>query len=229
MPLGELLLEQAGVFAINKPSGVSVIPGRGASEPCLLEQWQERLGKRLWTVHRLDRDTTGVLLFALDAKTHRALSMAFEKGDVRKTYLALVQGALEGERNVDFRLVPARKSRMRIAREGEEGKPASTRIRPMETFSGFSLVEARPLTGRTHQIRVHLQALGHPLMFDHQYGRSEAWVESDFGKEGTSIVLSRTPLHAASLELAGDVSLKVSAPLPQDMATVLKLLRPPQG
>lgn len=229
MSPGELLLQRAGVVAINKPAGVSVIPGRGASGPCLLEQWQERLGKRLWTVHRLDRDTTGVLLFALDAKTHRALSMAFEKGDVRKTYLALVQGALEGDREVDLPLVPARKSRMRVAREGEEGKPACTRIRALETFPGFSLVEAQPLTGRTHQIRVHLQAVGHPLMFDHQYGRSDAWVESELGQAGTSPVLSRTPLHAASLELEGELSLKVSAPLPQDMATVLKLLRGRQG
>jgi 23S rRNA-/tRNA-specific pseudouridylate synthase len=124
--------------------------------------------------------------------------------------------------------VPGRKGRMRVARPGEPGKPSRTRVRPVETFVRASLVEAEPLTGRTHQIRVHLLEMGHPLLVDHQYGRAEPLLEKELGGTGDAVVLARTPLHAARLEwpaLPGVEARVMEALLPEDMARALELLR----
>lgn len=223
-----VLHEGAGVLVVAKPAGVLVIPGRGEGGPSLREQLEEQLHRKVFVVHRLDRDTSGVLVFALDAERHRALSQAFESGQVKKRYRALVEGRVDAPQLVDAALVPARKGRMRVARPGEQGKPSRTRIRPVESFESASLVEAEPLTGRTHQIRVHLLHVGHPLLVDHQYGRAEPLTERELGGSTDSQVLARTPLHAARLEwpvLPGLEPRAVEAPLPEDMGRALELLR----
>ncbi|MBU8894805.1 RNA pseudouridine synthase [Corallococcus sp. M34] len=223
-----ILFEGGGVLVVDKPAGVVVIPGRDGG-PSLRESLEGRLGRKVFVVHRLDRDTSGALVFALDAGVHRALSQAFESGKVRKRYVALVEGRVESPRMVDAPLIAGRKGRMRVARPEEpEGKPSRTRIRPVETFARASFVEAEPLTGRTHQIRVHLLSQGHPLLVDHQYGRDEPLTSTDLGGEGGDVVLARTPLHAARVEwpeLPGVAARAVEAPLAQDMAQALVLLR----
>jgi tRNA pseudouridine32 synthase/23S rRNA pseudouridine746 synthase/23S rRNA pseudouridine955/2504/2580 synthase len=223
-----VLHEGAGLLVVAKPPGVLVIPGRSEGEPSLREQLEEQLRRKVFVVHRLDRDTSGVLVFALDAERHRALSQAFESGKVKKRYRALVEGRVDAPQMVDAALVPGRKGRMRVARPGEQGKPSRTRIRPVESFAKASLVEAEPLTGRTHQIRVHLLELKHPLLVDHQYGRAEPLTEKDLGGTGDAVVLARTPLHAERLEwpnLPGVEAHAFEAPLPEDMARALELLR----
>lgn len=223
-----VLHEGAGLLVVAKPAGVLVIPGRGEGGPSLRELLEEQLGRKVFVVHRLDRDTSGVLVFALDAERHRALSQAFESGQVKKRYRALVEGRVEAPQLVDAALVPGRKGRMRVARPGEQGKPSRTRVRPVEIFARASLVEAEPLTGRTHQIRVHLLHLGHPLLVDHQYGRAEPLTEKELGGAGDAVVLARTPLHAARLEwpaLPGVEARAFEAPLPEDMSRALALLR----
>jgi tRNA pseudouridine32 synthase/23S rRNA pseudouridine746 synthase/23S rRNA pseudouridine955/2504/2580 synthase len=218
-----------GLVAVDKPAGMPVVPGRSeAGGPPLRERLEAQLGQRVWVVHRLDRDTSGVLLLALDAATHRAASLAFEQGAPQKLYLALVSPSLGGPLRVDAALVPARRSRMRVARPGEEGKPAVTELVPVETFGEVALVEARPLTGRTHQIRVHLRHAGAPLLVDPQYGRPDPVRERQLGGDSDAPVLARTPLHASRLVLPGGDGLPaadVSAPLPADMARALALLR----
>ena len=224
-----VLWSGAGLVAVDKPPGVPVIPGRteGAGPP-LRARLEAQLGGPVWVVHRLDRDTSGVLLFALDAATHRAASLAFEQGRAEKVYLALVSPPLRGPLRVDAPLVPARRARMRVARPGEEGKPAVTELSPLETFGDVSLVEARPTTGRTHQIRVHLRHAGAPLLVDPQYGRAEPVTERVLGGDSDAVVLDRTPLHAARLVLPaseGLPALDVCSPLPPDMARAAALLR----
>ncbi|WP_342373921.1 RNA pseudouridine synthase [Myxococcus stipitatus] len=223
-----ILFEDGGLLVVDKPPGVPVIPGRdgGAS---LRDMLEARRGQKIFVVHRLDRDTSGALVFALDAQTHRSLSVAFETGKVRKRYLAWVEGRLDEPRLVDAPLIAARKGRMRVARPDEpDAKPSRTRVRPVESFDRATLVEAEPLTGRTHQIRVHLLSLGHPLLLDHQYGREQPVTEKDLGGEGDAPVLARTPLHAARVEwpaLPGVAARAVDAPLPADMARTRELLR----
>ena len=224
-----VLWSDAGLVAVDKPPGVPVIPGRSdAGGAPLREQLEAQLGRRLWVVHRLDRDTSGVLLFALDAGSHRAASQAFERGLAEKWYLALVSPPLGAALRVDAALVPARRSRMRIAGPGEAGKPTVTELSPVASFGEVGLVEARPLTGRTHQIRVHLRHAGAPLLVDPQYGRPGTVTERDLGGALDAVVLARTPLHAARLVLPlGEElpAMDVRAPLPPDMARALELLR----
>ena len=218
-----------GLLAVDKPPGMPVIPGRTEEGgPPLRQRLEAQLGRRLWVVHRLDRDTSGVLLVALDARAHRAASLAFEQGQADKRYLALVSPPLPAPLRVDAALVPARRSRMRVAGPGEEGKPAVTELTPVETLGDVALVEARPLTGRTHQIRVHLRHAGAPLLVDPQYGRPDPVTERQLGGASEAVVLVRTPLHASRLVLPEGDSLPavdVSAPLPADMARALALLR----
>ena len=221
-----LLWRKEGLLAVNKPAGVLVVPGR-REKASLRQQLEAALGQPVWIIHRLDRDTSGVLLVALDAASHRAASLAFESGSVDKHYLALVRPPLQTALLVDAPLLPARRGRMRLANAGEGGKPAQTRLRPLERYQKAGLVEAQPLTGRTHQIRLHLQAAGSPLLVDPQYGRPEAITEAELGGPHEAVVLARTPLHAARLVLRSrnlpDVD--VEAPLPPDMRQALSLLR----
>lgn len=224
-----VLHEDPSVLAVDKPAGRLVIPGRSGGERSLREELEERHG-RLWVVHRLDRGTSGVLLFARTAEAHRALNLAFDRGEPRKRYLALVRGSLPAERRVDLAVAPARRGRMRPARPGDpRGKRALTVFRPVEAFpargwagGALSLVEALPETGRTHQIRVHLAAEGIPLAVDPDYGEEEP-LRGPAGE----VLLDRTPLHAARIELrhpAGG-ALVVVAPLPADVARAIEALR----
>jgi tRNA pseudouridine32 synthase/23S rRNA pseudouridine746 synthase len=218
------------LLAVDKPPGRLVIPGRANGETSLREEL-ERTHGRLWVVHRLDRGTSGVLLFARTAEAHRSLNLAFDRGEPRKRYLALVRGAPPGELRVDVAIAPARRGRMRPARPGDpRGKPSATLLRLLESFperpwagGALALVEALPETGRTHQIRVHLAHAGHPLAFDPDYGDAEPLL----GPDGRTL-LARTPLHATRLELrhpASGEEVAFEAPLPPDMAAAIEALR----
>jgi tRNA pseudouridine32 synthase/23S rRNA pseudouridine746 synthase/23S rRNA pseudouridine955/2504/2580 synthase len=225
-----VLWSAGGLVAVDKPAGVPVVPGRTeGGGPPLRERLEAQLGRRLWVVHRLDRDTSGVLLLALDAPTHRAASLAFEHGRADKRYLALVSPPLAprapGGRRAGCPLAaPGCESPSRARREGRDG-PSSRRWRP----SGTSRWSRRGrLTGRSHQIRVHLRHAGAPLLVDPQYGRPEPVSERRLGGDSDAPVLARTPLHASRLVLPaaeGLPSLDVTAPLPGDMARALAVLR----
>ncbi|MCK7479944.1 MAG: RNA pseudouridine synthase [Candidatus Moduliflexus flocculans] len=126
---------------------------------------------RLWAVHRLDKDTTGVLLLARSEEAHRALSRAFESRSVSKVYRALIRGVPDWtESSCDLSLSPDGDALHRTIVDAHRGKPSRTIFRIVTTFRDFSLVEARPETGRTHQVRVHLAALGFPVACDPLYG-----------------------------------------------------------
>ena len=225
----DVLWSGGGLLAVDKPAGMAVIPGRtDAGGPPLRARLEAQLGRRIWIVHRLDRDTSGVLLVALDAEAHRAASVAFEEGQIDKWYLALVSPPLAAPVRIDAPLAPARRARMRVARPGETGKPAATELEPLETFGDVALVQARPLTGRTHQVRVHLRHAGSPLLVDPQYGRPEPIGARRLGGGDDRVVLARTPLHAARLLLPGSAGLPaadIRAPLAPDVAAALALLR----
>jgi tRNA pseudouridine32 synthase/23S rRNA pseudouridine746 synthase len=225
-----VLHEDADVLAVDKPAGRLVIPGRGTAEPSLREELEAVHG-RLWVVHRLDRGTSGVLVFARNAAAHRALNLAFDRGEPRKRYVALVRGLAPEERRVEIAIAPARRGRMRPARPGDDrGKAAVTVFRLLEAFPALpwsggpvSLVEAFPETGRTHQIRVHLAAIGLPLVVDPDYGDAGPLVGP-----GGAPLLARTPLHAASLTVAhpsGRGTLALEAAWPADLSAAVAALR----
>lgn len=217
MPL-EVLLSKGGLVAVAKPPGLLVIPGRTpADQVCARDLLAEQLGKRVWVCHRIDRDTSGVVIFATDENAHRAASMAFEQGLAKKKYFALVEGAVADVLDLQQPLIEGRKGKIRLAFPGEDSKASRTLVRPVETFKAATLVECEPLTGRQHQIRVHLKAAGHPLLFDHQYGRKEPLQWGD-------VTLSRTPLHAASLVIES-LGIDVAAPLPGDLVAARNALR----
>jgi RluA family pseudouridine synthase len=235
----DVLHRDEALVAVAKPPGRLVIPGRGsaATEPTLTDEVAAEVGARVFVVHRLDRGTSGVLLYALTAEAHRALSLAFERHQVEKRYLALCRGLVLGAGEVDRGLVPIRGGRMRPSRDGERGKPSRSRWRALERFDvgpGYTTVEWRPHEGRLHQVRVHAAVLGHPLAVDPAYGGAEALHVRDLLREAggrgdaDDVVLARVPLHAAAIALrhpaTGD-RLALEAPLPADLARALELLR----
>ncbi len=238
----EVLHEDPHVLAINKPAGVAVIPGPGTLEATLINGllWHVQHEsafpcQRVHVIHRLDKETTGVLLVGKDPETARHLSAAFEERRVAKHYLALVRGemaaTMEGE--VDLPIAAsATRGRMRV--RGREGRPAQSRYRVAECFRGYTLVEVQPLTGRQHQVRLHLSSLGHPLAVDPLYGGEAALYLSQIKpgyrrKEGRPEppLMARLTLHARRVELvlADGSPLAIEAPLPADFERLLRCLR----
>ncbi|ATJ82227.1 RluA family pseudouridine synthase [Halomonas beimenensis] len=222
---GSVLLEGRDWLVINKPSGLAVHGGSGVKIGLIeaLRQVREDLDF-LELVHRLDRDTSGCLLLAKSRPALLTLNEALKQHRMTKQYLALVAGRWPVRR--DF--VSARLDRFdagngeRRVRVDAAGKVARTRFAVRETFSGASLVEAEPITGRTHQIRVHAAHAGHPLLGDDKYGSREG------GRIAARLGLSRLFLHAASLTFPEPTSGKpvsIRAPLGEELDGVLARAR----
>jgi RluA family pseudouridine synthase len=223
-----LLHEDRDVVAVDKPSGVPVIPARGEDEgACLRKRLERQTGRRLWVVHRIDRDASGVVLFARNAEAHRALSLAFEHRQVHKSYVAMVAGRLSPlAGRLDVALHAARKGKTRPATPGEPGAQAAVTEYATEQVwrlgeEDVSRVAASPLTGRHHQVRVHLRSAGAPILFDPLYGRGR----------GPSVLAdapaSRLALHAARVDVpspSGDRRLVVECPLAADLAALVEWL-----
>jgi 23S rRNA pseudouridine955/2504/2580 synthase/23S rRNA pseudouridine1911/1915/1917 synthase len=199
------------------------------------------LERRLRVVHRLDKDTSGVLLFAKNVSAQRHLSHQFQNNTIQKEYLALVRGRPQqaaGEIDAPLARHPASKERMAIVRHG--GRRARTEWRVEETFRDLALLRVFPKTGKTHQIRVHLQSIGMPLAIDPLYnaprggGASPGLLLSAFkrgyratGRERERPLIDRLTLHAEKLRF-GDpagANIEVVAPLPKDFRAVLNMLR----
>jgi RluA family pseudouridine synthase len=164
-----ILYEDEGLIALSKPCGQVVVPGRGElpGEP-LAAELERRAGKKIYVIHRLDRAASGLILFAKDAQTHRSLSLQFERREVRKSYLVLVQGNVEADGRIDQPLRAFGSGRIGIH---AQGKPSVTEYVVRERFAAATLLDVSPLTGRRHQIRVHLYSTGHPVMGDPLYGK----------------------------------------------------------
>jgi tRNA pseudouridine32 synthase / 23S rRNA pseudouridine746 synthase len=203
-----ILFEDADVVAVDKPEGLAAIPERDPEAGSLLVLLEAQREEKLYVVHRIDKETSGVILFARNAQTHRFLNQQFEARQVEKTYLALVHGVMaEDAVTVDR---PLRQyGSGRIAVDLERGKPSITDVRVVERAASHTLVSAHPRTGRRHQIRVHLYDLGHPIVGDPLYG--EAAMQKDF---------PRLMLHAQriTLQLPSGADLTVEAPVPPQFA-----------
>jgi RluA family pseudouridine synthase len=223
-----LLFEDHDLVAVAKPAGEPVVAARGEPRSfCLQKRLESRLRRRLWVVHRIDRDASGVVLFALNADAHRELSLAFEHRQVTKNYAAFVAGSIEPPRGrIEVPLHAARKGKTRPALPGERGTQPSateyvTRKRWVLAGSTISALEAHPLTGRHHQIRVHLRSAGTPILFDSLYGRGlmpEALADAPCG---------RLALHARKIDVPaprGRGRVVVEAPLAPDLVALVEWL-----
>lgn len=210
-----LLLETADLLAVDKPEGVTSIPGRGADEVCLLTELSVRYPEKLYVVHRLDKDVSGVILFARHAEAHRHLNAQFSRRSVRKTYVALVHGVVADEhRVIDVPLRAFGSGRMGI--DEQRGKPSTTTLHVTERLADATLVTLHPLTGRRHQLRVHAYGIGHPIVGDPRYG--DPAVQQGY---------PRLMLHARSITvrlLSGD-SLTVEAPVPASFQAVVEAMK----
>ena len=216
-----VLHEDAHLLALDKPAGVVVHSGSGRSYGVIeLMRLQRGAEQELELVHRLDRETSGVLLLARDYPTLRALQAAFAEGRVQKTYLAFLCG--NPRRDVIEVDRPLQRNRLRsgerLSAVSADGKQAFTRFTVLQRYRDGCLVQVEIRTGRTHQIRAHAAALGHPLAGDDKYGDSR--LNRLFRQQG----LRRLFLHAASLELpplAGQPARRLEAPLPEDLQDFL--------
>ncbi len=226
-----LLLDDGAVLALDKPSGLSMATsGRpGKSEADVVARLLEACGVSIppappLLVHRLDEGTSGVVLLARDAATHRLLSMAFQERAAHKTYRALVWGHPVPSRGLaDAPLARDPKDGRKMAvREG--GKPAVTRWTTLRRYPSVADLELTPETGRTHQIRVHLSAKGHPIVGDDFYGGATRWRGvRDPGARAAFCAVAHPLLHAARVVVAS-AGIDVEAPLPADYAALLALL-----
>jgi RluA family pseudouridine synthase len=211
-----LLFSDAHILVINKPAGLPVLPdGWDKHAPYLLQLLEADFG-RLFIVHRLDKITSGVMVFARTAAAHRALSLRFEKHETQKTYHALLQGDPPwNEKNARFPLRANVGHKHRTVVDHKSGKPSETRFKVLQRYGAAALVEAQPMSGRTHQIRVHAWALGHPLVGDLLYGAA------------STDLIARPALHAFSLAFshpATDEWLLFKAAEPEDFVSALKRL-----
>ncbi len=237
----EVLFEDEHLAAINKPPGMVVHPAKGhwsgTLTAALAFHFQQLSGAggptRPGIVHRLDRDTSGVLIVAKTDAAHYALAEQFAARTVEKEYFAIVVGAMDRDRDVIDMPIgahPYQREKMAIRRDHPTSRPAQTMYEVAEQFDGFATVNVRPKTGRTHQIRVHLAAIGCPVLCDKQYGgRAEITVgEIRRVASDHEVLLGRQALHARRISLAHPTTgaaMTFEAPLPDDLETALRELR----
>jgi len=234
----DILFENDTFIALNKPAGVLSIPDREGKDPSLKSLLKEKYGN-IFTVHRLDRDTSGVIVFAKDEATHKYFSRIFEERTVEKIYQGIVQGTPpEQKGSIDLPISenPAKPGVMAVHRHG---KASLTDYEVIETAGPYSLLQFILHTGRTHQIRVHMQALGHPIACDELYGDGKPILLSSIKRnyklskteEHERPILSRLALHAQLLHFQdADANFHtIEAPLPKDMRALLQQLRKLKG
>lgn len=219
-----IIYEDRDFLVLNKPSGIASHGGSGVSFGAIELLRASRPRENLELVHRLDRDTSGVLVFARRRSALTALQSAIREGDVIKRYLALLEGHLPQQSlSVNAAL---KKSVLqggeRMVQVAPDGKPSLSHVRVLEEYASCTLVEVKLETGRTHQIRVHCQHIGHPVAGDDKYGSRE------FNRAIRDIGLKRLFLHAAHFEFQlpnNDQSYAFHAPLPEDLVSVLNLMQ----
>ena len=229
----EIIFEDDHFVAISKPSGLLSIPDREGKEISLKNILQQKRGE-IFIVHRLDRLTSGVIVFAKDAESHRKLCQLFEERQTEKIYFGLVHGSvlpISGKIEAPIMAHPSGNGKMII---DAKGKPSLTEYEVVQTFKLFSWVKFSIHTGRTHQVRVHAQHIGHSIVCDELYGSAQPLYLSTLKRnyhlskkdDLERPILARLALHAASLRFfLNETEYFFESPLPKDLKAVLQQLR----
>lgn len=230
----EIIFENDRFLAVNKPPGLLTIPDRHDDTLSSLYKTLQHQYEKIFIVHRLDRETSGIILFAKDEATHKYLSRLFEQRNVEKYYLGIVQGTLPQKKGVIEEPImehPGGKGMMIHAK----GKPSITEYESLEEYGIYSLVQFKIHTGRTHQIRLHMKHIGHPIACDELYGDPKPILLSSFKKkfklskhdEEERPLFSRLALHSYELKFKDqdNKNIDLKAELPKDMRAFLQQLK----
>ncbi len=246
-----VLHEDDAIIVVDKPAGMIVHPAKGHWEGTLASALAHHFGAlsgrggptRPGIVHRLDRDTSGVIVVAKNDQVHDALAAQFKARQAEKEYLAIVVGVPDRDRDVINEPIgdhPTHREKKAIRRGHPAAREAVSEYEVVERFAGYALVRVRPKTGRTHQIRIHLAHVGFPVLCDRLYGGRAQLMESDLQPKDTvkphgaaeseteAPILARQALHAFQLTLSHPLSgerVTFQAPLPTDMVRTLEALR----
>jgi 23S rRNA pseudouridine1911/1915/1917 synthase len=239
----EILYEDDSLVVLNKAANMIVHPGRGNYHGTMagalqfhFDQLSDMAGQlRPGIVHRLDRDTTGVIIVAKDNQIHSRLSSQFEKREVTKEYRALIWGNPDFDSDTietHMSVHPGKREKMQVCEPGGNSREATTRYEVIQRFKKATYIRLLPKTGRTHQLRVHMSHLGHPILADSLYrGRSQV-TQADLNPQGdaaaeNAILIQRQALHAMRLTFRHPQSgneMTIEAPLPPDMQATLDYL-----
>ena len=213
----KILYEDANILAIDKPSGILVHPDQRNKEKTILDLFVKKYPK-LEIVHRLDKETSGVMLLAKNQKAHEHLKKQFQSRAIKKVYNAIVSGSMRSDRGVVNKPIGRSPKDFRrwLAGRGARGelREAITEYKVLKRLKNFTFLEVRPKTGRTHQIRVHMKYLNHPVVCDSLYNPGKPCPKG----------LKRLALHAVSIEfknLKGE-TIKIESPLPKEFKKIVK-------
>ncbi|MBI5664590.1 MAG: RluA family pseudouridine synthase [Nitrospirae bacterium] len=227
----DILYEDQWMVVVNKPPDMVIYPAAGNKSGTLMNALVSRCDKlasvgaplRPGVIHRLDKDTSGVIVIAKDDAAYHKLIAQFKERKVEKYYLALVFGSLKEQRGEIRTLIGrSRWNRKKMSVKTDRGKEAITKYEVIKRLRCASLVKVRIITGRTHQIRVHFAFRGHPVLGDRTYGK-----KTELPADGTVIGFPRQMLHACSIKLehpAGGMPMEFTAPMPEDMEKAVKEL-----
>lgn len=211
-----ILYQDKQIIVLNKEAGVSVLNEGWDENALFLKQTLEKKFGRIWVVHRIDKVTSGVIVFARNAEAHRHLNTQFEKREIDKTYHAIVEDYPEWNEYTARHSLHANVGRKhRTVVDKHRGKPSETAFKVIKRYQDHSMIEAKPKTGRTHQIRVHLSTSGLPIVADILYGAEE------------SDLIARPALHAYELSFNHPVKkekMTFTAPYPEDFEQLLDQL-----
>ncbi|HPN72099.1 MAG TPA: RluA family pseudouridine synthase [Saprospiraceae bacterium] len=227
-----IIFEDEHLIAVNKPAGLLTVPDRYDTSSQNLTTLMKNKYGTIFTVHRLDRDTSGLIVFAKTEESHRTLSLAFEGRSVEKHYLAIVTGTPPEEGTIDEPIAHSltKPGTMTVAKKG---KASVTNFKVIEKYALFSLLDVHIETGRTHQIRVHMAYIGHPLFIDEVYGTRSSFKVSELKgrkyhiskhEEEERPLISRQTLHSHKLVFKHPITgetLNLECPLPKDMRALI--------
>lgn len=229
LPL-QILYQDEYLTVISKPPGMVVYPCLGHPNGTVMNAVAYHFKKlasigsplRSGVVHRLDKDTSGAMIVALDDETYYKLIEMFKKRQIKKEYIAIIYGKVKDSGKITLPIGRATHDRKKMSTKAKVSKEAITEWSVIKRFNNYSLVNVKIITGRTHQIRVHFSSIGHPILGDQVYGK-KIYLELKTGK----INISRQMLHAHKLEFMHPIEKKklvIEAPIPEDMKKIIKIL-----